>query len=67
MENPVKLFSSDQILEVEFLITKLEDQNIESYMVNKQDSAYVGLFGTVELFVDAPDLERAQAIMKEVQ
>ena len=66
MENPVILFSSNQILEVEFLITKLEEQNIGSHMVNKQDSAYV-MLGEVELFVDASNLEQAQTIMKEVQ
>ena len=66
MENPVRLFSSNQILEVEFLMTKLEEQNIGSHMINKQDSAYV-MIGEVELYVDASNLERAQTIMKEVQ
>jgi putative signal transducing protein len=66
MENPVRLFSSNQILEVEFLKTKLEEQNIGSHMINKQDSAYV-MIGEVELYVDASNLERAQEIMKEIE
>lgn len=64
MNNPVKLFSSNQSFEIEVLKAKLEEYNIESYILNKQDSAYV-VIGDVELYVEEVDLEKAKKIMNQ--
>jgi len=63
MKNPVKLFSTNQSFKVEVLKAKLEEHNIESYILNKQDSAYV-VIGEVELYVDASTLEKAKELME---
>ena len=42
---------------------KLADQNIESWIMNKQDSAYV-MLGEIELYVNSGDLEKANEILK---
>jgi len=62
MENPVKLFSSNQSFEIELLKAKLEENGIAAYILNKQDSAYV-VIGDVELYVEETALEKAKAIL----
>lgn len=64
MKNPVKIFTSVQSFEVEVLKAKLEEHNIETYILNKQDSAYV-VIGELELYVDASDIEAAKTIIGE--
>lgn len=64
MKNPVKLFSSNQSFEIELLKAKLEEERIESYILNKQDSAYV-IIGDLEIYVDQPDLEKARGILEK--
>lgn len=64
MENPVKILRSNQSFEVDLLRAKLQENGIESYVVNKQDSAYV-MLGEIELFVDASNLEKAKSLLTE--
>lgn len=63
MKNPVKFFTSIRSYEVEILKAKLEAENIETYIMNKQDSAYV-VIGEIELYIEESDIERAQEIIK---
>lgn len=62
MKNPVKLFSSKQRFKIEVLKAKLEEHGIESYILNKQDSAYL-ILGEVELYIEEVDLNHAQKII----
>lgn len=64
MQNPVKLISSHKSFEIEVLKARLQEQGIESYIMNKQDSAYV-VIGEVELYVNEADLEKARAILNQ--
>ena len=41
----------------------LSDHNIQSFLVNKQDSAYK--FGDVELYVNRDDVIRAKKLIQE--
>lgn len=41
----------------------LEEAGIESFIINKQDSAYPGLIGGVELYVRSEDEEKAHKIL----
>ena len=41
---------------------KLADENIESWIIDKKDSAYV-MIGEVELYVSNGDLKRAAEIL----
>ena len=41
---------------------RLEASDVKAVVLNKQDSSY-GMFGSVEVYVPAGDLERAQAVL----
>lgn len=57
----VRVFSSADTFRVEVLKGLLAENNIESVVVNKKDSAY--LFGEVELFVHVEDAFLANQII----
>lgn len=58
----VIIFSSKKIYEIEHIQIILEEENIESHIINKQDSSY--LIGEAELYVKSTDLEKAITIIK---
>lgn len=62
MKNPVLLFSSTQSFEAEVLKAKLEENNIGSHIINKQESI-THAFGEFELYVEETNLEKAKAII----
>lgn len=62
MKNPVKLFTTNKRYEIDVLKAKLEEHKIESYIMNKQDSAYV-VIGEIELYVEESDLAKAKELM----
>ena len=64
MKDPVRLYTSNQSFEIELIQAKLKENNIESYILNKQDSAYV-VIGDVEIYVERENLEKAQVVLKE--
>ena len=41
----------------------LREAGIESYVINKKDSAYAGLFGDIELHVNKDDAEKARELL----
>jgi len=43
----------------------LSDHNIQSFIVNKQDSAYK--FGEIELFANRDDIIRAKLLIQEFE
>ena len=54
-----------QLHQIEFVKSVLEDNNIYSVIVNKQDSVY--LIGTIELYVRVEDAFNANQIIKQIQ
>ena len=61
--NLVHIFSSGQPHKAEMARHMLTDHNIQSFLVNKQDSAYK--FGVVELYVNRDDVIRAKKLIQE--
>ncbi|MCK5692705.1 MAG: DUF2007 domain-containing protein [Bacteroidales bacterium] len=61
--NLVHIFSSGQPYKTEMARQMLTDHNIQSFLVNKQDSAYK--FGVVELYVNRDDVIRAKKLIQE--
>ena len=61
--NLVHIFSSGQPFKTEMARQMLTDHNIQSFLVNKQDSAYK--FGVVELYVNRDDVIRAKKLIQE--
>ena len=61
--NLVHIFSSGQPYQAEMVRQMLTDHNIQSFIVNKQDSAYK--FGDVELYVNRDDVIRAKKLIQE--
>jgi hypothetical protein len=62
MENDlVLIFSSNKLYEIEIAKSLLLGNDIESYIVNKQDSMY--FFGDIELYVNINEILRAKIII----
>lgn len=61
--NLVHIFSSGQPYKAEMARQMLTNHNIQSFLVNKQDSAYK--FGVVELYVNRDDVIRAKKLIQE--
>lgn len=61
--NLVHIYSSGQPYQAEMVRQMLSDHNIQSFLVNKQDSAYK--FGDVELYVNRDDVIRAKKLIQE--
>jgi hypothetical protein len=59
--NWMKVYSSNQLWQVELIKGLLADHDIESIIVNKKDSSY--LFGEVELYVNVEDAFTAKQII----
>ena len=61
--NLINIFSSGQPYKAEMARQMLTDHNIQSFLINKQDSAYK--FGVVELYVNRDDVIRAKKLIQE--
>lgn len=57
-----KIYAFNKQYVVEMLKAYLADNNIESFILNQQDSAY--LFGDIELYVRKEDEEKAKELVK---
>ena len=64
-KNWVKVFSSSKAYLVEIAHGVLEEEEIESVIINKIDSAY--LFGESELFVKDEDVLKAMQIISKIE
>lgn len=58
-------YTSNKMYEIEILKGLLLENNIESYIMNKQDSLY--LLGEIELYVPFDDILKAKIILSENQ
>jgi Putative prokaryotic signal transducing protein len=56
-----KVFSTNAVYQAEILKALLEEENIVSIVVNKQDSSYLS-FGEVEVYVKSEDLLKAKQL-----
>ena len=61
----VKIYSADKLYLAELVRQMLSDHNIQSFIVNKQDSAYK--FGEIELFVHRDDVIKAKMLIREFE
>jgi hypothetical protein len=57
----VKVYSSNQIYEIEMVKALLADNEIEGISMNKQDSAY--LFGEIEVYVTSENAFNARQLI----
>ena len=65
MENDwVVIFTTSKQYEAEIINGLLTENEIESVVVNKQDSAY--LFGEYELFVNREDILKAKTLIQNI-
>ena len=55
------IFSTATLYQAEILKSLLEEENIISVIINKQDSSYLS-FGEIELYVKQDDVLRAKQI-----
>jgi hypothetical protein len=56
-----KVFSTNAAYQAEILKALLEEENIVSIIVNKQDSSYLA-FGEIEVYVKSEDILMAKQI-----
>ena len=63
--NLVHIFSSGRPYRAELVRQMLTSYNIQSFLVNKQDSSYK--FGAVELYVNRDDVNRAKKLILEFE
>lgn len=64
MENNLVMFS---VSEIKVMTARhiLEEAGIESFVLNKKDSAHAGIFGHIELYVKEANQEKARKILIE--
>ena len=61
----VMIFNCAARYQAEILKSLLEDENINSVIINKQDSSYLS-FGEIELYVKNDDVLRAKQIITRI-
>jgi hypothetical protein len=61
----VRIYSADKLYLAELVRQMMSDHNIQSFIVNKQDSAYK--FGEIELFVHRDDVIKAKMLIREFE
>jgi len=57
-----KLMSTTQLYEAKVLEARLKEADIECYIMNKQDSAYV-MIGEIQIYVQEKDVTEAIALL----
>lgn len=64
-QDQVHIYSIGNVYQAELIKQMLTDQNIHSFLVNKQDSAYK--FGDIEIYVHRDDVIRAKMLIQEFE
>jgi hypothetical protein len=64
MKDGIKIVSNTDYLHVQNIKVMLESAGIDAYIMDRRDSSYPGILGTVELYISASDLEKAKAIIE---
>jgi hypothetical protein len=63
-DNWIRIYASGQSHKISIVSAVLADNNIESYEINKMDSAYNAI-GEIELYVSVEDEVLARFIIKQ--
>jgi len=61
-EDWVKIYSSTEIHKIEIVKAVLEDNDIQSFEINKKDSSYISI-GEIELYVSSENVVLSKAII----
>lgn len=61
-ENMKEVFSADKMYKIKIIQELLEENNIESYLLNQKGSAF--LLGDIHLYVDEKDERKAMEIIE---
>jgi len=61
-ENMKEVFSADKMYKIKIIQELLEENNIESYLLNQKGSAF--LIGDIHLYVDEKDERKAIEIIE---
>lgn len=64
-KNWVKIFSTNQLHLIHLAKALLEEANIETVEINRQDSAYT-LLGEIDLYVNLQDVVKARHLLEEL-
>ncbi len=64
-KNWVSIFSTNQTYLIQLAKAVLEEENIETVEINKQNSAYT-ILGEIELFVNIQDVVKARHLIQEL-
>lgn len=62
----IKIYTTTDSLESGIFVSLLGEHGIESFVMNKQDSAYVSI-GDIELFVAEEDVEKARKLIDDLR
>ena len=65
MNNKIVIGTYTEELEVRIAKVRLEEQGIESWILNKKDSAYIPI-GYIELYVEERNQEKAREILEQI-
>ena len=60
------IYSGNQSYSIEIIKAALKDQEIESFVIDKRDSSYIGV-GDIELYVPANDVILAKVIINQLE
>ena len=63
-KNWIKIFSSNNPIEIEIIKQMLEENDLFSVILNRQDSSY-NMFGTIDLHIIEEDQEKAIELLKQ--
>ena len=63
-KNWIKIFSSNNPIEIEIIKQMLEENDLFSVILNRQDSSY-NMFGTIDLHITEEDQEKAIELLKQ--
>lgn len=61
----IKVFTTEQLFKAKVLEAKLKENDIECYIMNKQDSAYL-MFGRIEIYTKGANVERAKELIEGI-
>ena len=65
-DNWISIYSADQTWLAEIARQILEENGIESVVINKRDSSYL-VFGEVEVYVSQENAEKSKELLKNIE